>query len=329
MILTVSDLIREIELRKKREKETRERINEYCRKVYGIDDFFGKVHKIFKGMNDYFVICLARQIPTINIEHLGKKCLEQWLSVSGLKTVSLALALTSDSFRGENSTKLSYVNIRYLRKSRNGSIYVKHEKIVAKEIRGVLNNCTLHKIQTIFGKNLVDYHYELRKKVLGDGSREIDFSAFYLECVKECLKNSGKKPSILFVEDGLREKAISSDFLNEGNITRPPAEWYYPLYLMLFTDGNKALISTVGDDEKVSSWFADSIKMISEIAGVPPLIIDTPNKVITPRHSSDLSEIPDWVLNDSQWMEKIRIPPPESNIFEAYEFFEKRFIELL
>lgn len=322
--MKIEDLEKEIAQRSENRSEIRKSMDEYCKIYYGIDNFSSAVDMLFREQKK-FGVCLARQISTVNVEHLAKKCFAEWLSSQGISTEAIALELTVDSFSGRSDIKKSYCNIPYY--SIKGSHF---RKIIAKKERGRLDKKTLAQIQTMDGKALPDYHRDLREKVFGDNRLEVDFSSFFLRCLQECIENNAKgKPDYLFVEkpNENREMRIRTEKSDGHKILRPSADWYYPLYLLSFMDGSRALLSTVEDDNKVSLWFEKANHQIEKIIGFSPLIIYTPKGVEMEGYKSNLLEIPEWIFQDVQWRDKIEMPSNDSTFFRIYEFFEKQFLK--
>lgn len=315
--MKTKDLENEIIERKESRKEIERSINEYCKTYYGIDNFSSVINELFARQRD-FGVCLARQVPTVNIEHLAKHLFVRWLNHRGISAEAIALGFTADSFSTKNDLKRSYCKIPYY--------LTQHRWIVRKKERGSLDGRTLAKILTVDGETLSAHHQDLRRRVFGNNSLKVDVSNFFLECLRECLNNSATegRPEHLFVERlPDREKLIRTEELNGQKILRPVADWYYPLYLLFFVDGSRALLSTVDDDKKVSSWFKEANNKIEEITGFSSLIIHTPKEVNVDEYRSNLLEIPQWVFRNNWQGEIDSMPLSDSTLFGAYEFFEK------
>jgi len=317
--LKTKDLENEIAERRENREEIKESIDGYCKFCYGIDKFSSIVDKLF-ARQESFGVCLARQIPTVNIEHLAKHLFAGWLSEQGLPTKPIALGLLADSFSTKNDLKRSYGKVPYY--------LAKDRWVIRKKERGLLDGKTFANIQTTDGTTLPVYHQNLRKKVFRNDSLEIDVSDFFLGCLQKCLDSSRGKPESLFVKDGDKEKLVVVNRINGQKILRPLASWYYPLYLLFFVNGSRALLSTVDDNEKVSSWFEEANHKIEEITGFSPLLIHTPKEVIVGKYKSNLLEVIELIFQDAQWRDRIEMPSDSSTLFKAYESFERQILKL-
>lgn len=333
--MLLEQLRQEIKERKKNQKGILQAIDDYCRDAYGVPNFSEIIQEKFPD-NSRFGLCLARQIPNANIEHLAHVIVADWVSKNGIPSQAVPMAFTRDCFSGRNPLKKSYVQIPFLKRGRKGLCSLVQE-IVHPEQRGSLDGMILHAIKTTENTPITEYHLELRRQA-GLEEVEVDLSDFFLQCLDYCLAGNGKKPEFVFVEEGEKEKRMSTKKLNGHKICRPPADWFYDLYLMLFVDGQRALLSTVDDDDNVSGWFRKAIQKIEKITGFLPLIIDTPKGVTTrnqtksgeaaPNFSSELLEIPGWVFQITDWKTKIQTQNLASSVFEAMNLFEEKLIEL-
>lgn len=326
---TVLDLKCEIEARLKRKDETRERIAQFCHQVYGIADFFSLVNKFFPSDDNAFFICLARQIPTINIEHVAFHLLPQWLSVTlDREVVALPLAFARDSYAAQNKYKKSLIKLPWLRRGRNGRFIHCQNILALKELK---DGTILGQLKTVDGRELPEFHQALRSAAFGE-NKTIEVSLFHRQCLIDCLRNKKRAaPLVVYRRVGEREvRAYSADVSITEDI-RPSAEWFYLFHLMLFLDGQMGLLSTIGDDPEVERWFSGVIETIERVAGVKPLIIPVPKEVEVDSFKSELLEYPQLVLDSAGWQDLIAMPPfnPRLPIFIAKEHLEKKIIGLV
>lgn len=320
--MRLSTIKEEIEKRNQVSEEIRTRIENYVYQEYGIPNFWGLVESFIPAQKDLFTICLARQIPTADIENLALEMTAKWMTENGISTEFAPLSFIMDSFFGGNPEKKHYVKLRLLKRGRN-ALYVQGKKIASGDLDGAII-CKM--LMDGEERSVLDYHFEQREKA-GMSPIKADFSLFFRKCVESCLQNKGKSPRYVFVEreDG-KEQKIAPQKLNGHRITRPPAEWYYPLYFFCFLDGRRALLETIDGEPSVERWFKKSVDLAEEVCGVTPLIFDVPEEIETSRFKSELFEIPTWVFN-TNWQRQLEMPPAEFDICEAQRFFGKQLIE--
>lgn len=323
--MIIQDLRDEIVERVAKKDKIRKAINQHCLDVYGIVKYSEMIDEYFKWQ-DGFAICVCRQIPTINIEHLAKKLMAKWMTDNGLATKAIPPALLNDSFSGANALKCSLVSLPWLKRGKSG-LFCERERILAKADRGNLDGRILADIQTADGRKLFQYHYDLRKKVLGE-EEILDASTIFLKFLKMSIEaRKCKAMQGIYIQDGLYEKKINLNDWRMEKITRPVADWYYLLHLMMYVDGSRAMLSTIGDNDKVLRWITEAKEKVKEITGFEPLMIDTPNQIKTDKYISEhLTEIPDWVFKDPNWRNKITMPEGSSSLFEACAHFESELI---
>lgn len=320
----IEDLRKEIEERARNREGIRSLINGYCKTHYGIADFYSTAGEFFKRQQG-FEICLSRQIPTASIQHLAKHLFAEWLALrGGIPAKPIALAFGADSFLFSNALKKSYVDVPLYSRGR-----ISNRKIVVGKDRAELDGKILNRICAVTGKTLPVFHQGWREQILGNDRTEIDLSDFFLKCLQQCLDcdTAEEKPDYVFVESsGDKEKTIATKLLGGQKILRPPAEWYYPIYLMLFVDSSRALLSADKHSPKSDSLYEEAIGIIKRVTGFSPLIIHIP-KEIKIGYTSNLLELPEWVLRDKNWKNKIGMPSNDSTLFEAYEYFARRLFK--
>lgn len=329
VVMKIEELKEEIERRKAKEPEIRKAIDLYCEAHYGISGFSATVQEIFTTQKN-FGLCIGRQIPTASIELLALEPFTLWLGRAGIVNEAMPLAFLNDSLGGstESALKRSYYRLPFLRRGKNG-LYCQNQNLVGKTERGNLTNLILHCLQTEEGHSLVKYHYELYGKALGEERFIIDISPYFLKFLKASIKQGNGKPECVYVREGDYERRIQIYELDGQPLNRPPAEWYYLFHLLMYVDGQRALLFGVGDDDKFVKMFQRSIDKVREITGFEPIIIYIPDHIKTDHYISEhLTEIPAWVLDDREWLSKVSMPDFNYSLFDAYTHFERQLIEL-
>jgi len=324
--MKITELRDEIAARSKDGAKIRERVDEYVRYEYGVQGFTTLAEGFFAGQRK-FGVCLARQIPTANLEHLAKERLVEWMMLQNFEVEAIPMALTRDSVGTKNPLKISYWKVPILDRGRNGRINVQNLRVLEVSDSKDIGQRILSEIRTTSGQTLVEYHQNLRQGA-GVSRWTVDLSYFFLECLRQSIQaGSDRAPKQLYVVRGSKEKKIWTREADLKDINRPPADWYYFLYLMLFLDGKRGLLSTVDDDDIVTTWFKQSIRKIEEVVGVKPLILDTPKGVEIEGYVSNLVEVPKWPQKDKSWRHKLGMPPADAPIFNVCEHFEKALIQ--
>lgn len=308
----------EIEQRRKNAKKIRSKINEFCNEKYGIENFFAIADKHL-GCEDNFQICLARQIPTPNIEHIALYLASrEW----GMKPLFLSLIRDSYPQNEKNGYKKSLVNSPMIFRGRNGKIVAQNIKFSKEK---ALQNAILSEIKNVNGISLPEMHWSLMKQAIThDLPVKKDMSDFFSEVLSCAKKNLPRK---IFVKNGKHEQKI--DFCNyKLDEARPPADWYYIFHLLLFLEGRYGLASTVDENQEVINWFRINNQKIKDICGFYPLILDIPLKVNADGFCSSLNEIPKKSLSGNGFMSSISLSKQSSEMcfFEIMKHYETELI---
>lgn len=326
-------LFQAVEQRRLQRDEIRKTINEYCLNEYGIHEFFSILdeHLLSKLRQDRLNMCLVRQIPCQNIEHLAVSRLVKYLQKCGHSASLASISFVRDSYLSKNEYKKSLLNLPILGRSRNGLLTVNFENILNVRHRSNVEGRIFDEFRVVDGGKLVDYHLELRRKIFGSEDIVVDLSSFFKELAFQSVNNAGKKhPKCLYVRQGTREVKnyyTMVDFLQGSDDPRPPADWYYFFYLLMFVDGTCSMVSTMDKDPIVVSWFKRNIEIINEICGCPPLIVDIPLEVSVDGFSSKLNEVPRWTIDNDVWHESIVIPEEDNcDLCEVVRLFCEQLI---
>ena len=327
--MNIQDLKEEVQKRQEANDTIRENLDSYVENNYGILNFSDLVQKYFPKTEE-LGICLARQVLTANLEHHGKHAFSDFLTQRGLESVPYGVAFSRDCHipgkkNNPNHYKKSLVTVPFFNGKKGGM--VNKTPIVPKEQRGHLCGRIYNSIEA-HGSSLIEYHKKLRSLAFGENHADgaMDISSFFSSCLRQCIGNNGKiKPKHVFVSDcGMRERRVGIEFVDFSDDRldiRPPADWYYPLYLMVMVDGSKALLSTVDHDPTVIEWFERSNRQIENICGFQPLIIQTPAEVNVSGYKSDLHEVPNWTQNNQKWKDDLSTPERD-DLYSVVKHFE-------
>ncbi|MCU0678868.1 MAG: hypothetical protein MUC28_00260 [Planctomycetes bacterium] len=335
MIRLREDLAREVKARKERQGEIRLAMDNHCRDKYGIKNFTKLADDLFGPDDGTLSLCLARQVPTANIEHVALIVFTDWLNgqESGLKIKPLPLSLISDSYAGQNSYKKSLVHVPWLRRRTRppaiGQLFCQKENILPKgEERRNLDGRILSGIKILSGENLTDYHIGLFRKATGlNGRTPVDTSGFFASCLKQCLDNRGKSPYCGYADINGREVRIPLDPASQFFPVRPPAEWFYFLHMLLFVDGRRALVECFDDSARINSTYHEAASAIQHNIGWAPLVVAAPLTVAVEGYHSEMYEINPAVFREN-WKAELSLPNGENDLTVAFSRICQEVINL-
>lgn len=320
MRMTAEGLKREVARRGREREEIRRAIDNVAEKWRGIPNFSATAESFFPE-NGELEICLARQIPTANIECAAHFLLAKELSRKMEIEVSpLCFSFTRDRYFSKNKYKKSLIKFPFLKKGRNGH-FVRIETLA----KGIEDGEILSSIKTKEDQPLVDFHLTLHADCFRE-SRICDFSRFFETILLGAIETE-KAPSKIYYKSGKKETAFSPNNNFSAGGLRPPADWYYLPYLLLFLDGKRALYSTIGDDPTVSLWFKEASEICKEEIGFSPLIFDAPEEAEAEGCKSTLYEHP-LLLRENGWAEKIA-GNCTTDIFNMLRHIEEQIISLV
>ncbi len=272
MYLTSYDeLQRALEQRRKRSEEIRESANAFAQHRYGIENMLGIVEQSFGFMHkDRSYAFLARQIASVCAEDIA---FETGARLMGVEPATVSFV--RDAFTRSNHDKLHRVRMPWISWSKKGNLVLAHERICART-NDELEATPLDRIICANGVTLPAYHEDLRTRV---GMRGLlsDVSAVQ----QELLSAARYRPGYLFREVCGKEHKhvlVPGEEIQERD--RPPASWYYPLYLSWFLDGSLVLFETydnpMGDVVHAKSLFERTMQDVTNGTGFAPLIVKIP-----------------------------------------------------
>lgn len=270
-ISNIEELRRELQVRLSHQGEIRSAINTWIKRQYGIADFSDYAQSFFHLEPGRSYLALCRQIPSVRVEdiacHIASKLWDMPL---------LPIPFIDDSFSVDNHEKRSYMRLLWTDIGRNRVPYTNGEKIFS----GLINEHQrkiLRSIMTKDGKNLPDYHFDLRASVFGP---ETLYDASDLH--RSYLRNAERKPGeVVGFDEHDRAERQSLELIElSGNRFRPCAEWYYPLYFSWFLDGSMVLLETYENElaqvSEAKKLFTRTMQLIEHEVGLKPLVLQIP-----------------------------------------------------
>jgi len=321
--MNFKEIEKEIDLRRRSREEIRSRVTDFCRDEFGINDFFKIVDKYFCNNTERFKICLARQVPTPNVEHISLRCsVADW----GFEPIFISLTRDSYSQNGEDAYKNSLINSPRMFVGRKGNLVVQSKRLIKDCF---LNNTIFSEIELECGDSLPDVHWGWMKEVFAEKTpQKIEIGGFFSEVLFNAKKNL---PKHVFAKANKREVRIPYSDKDCNEDLRPPADWYYFFYLLLFLEGQFGLASTIDEDPKIIGWFEKNNQLIENICGVRPLILNTPLKVQVGNFLSKLNEIPRKALGGNGYLDSIskpNQPVADLSFFQLMKHYQKEIIAL-
>lgn len=246
-----------------------EKLDQWAFEKYGIEDFVAMSERFVRPNNCQPIGVLCRQIPSVFLEDVAS-----YISslVLGLKPV--AYSFCGDFFNAVCSYKICLVKMPFSRWSKKGNLV-----LVRKKLTDLLNaelSCrVLRTIPTKDGLNLEEFHLKKRESVFNGQYPSIDISEFFCEC----LKRATERPKFVYQTNAWNK--VDKKPLNKADLksSRPPADWYYPLYLTLFMQSAVLFETYEGyvDDAPISKVFRSAINEIRDATGFAPMVVQILN----------------------------------------------------
>lgn len=299
----VNDLNYEIKQRALIQNEIEASIDDWIKSNWGIEGFSRKIKEYLSLKEDGVYGALCRQIATNRIEDLSFYATSREIGIE-----PISITFESDSFSTVNQDKISLLKRPIITGyDKKGNPIIQKKKLIDFPKEG-----TILKSIDVLGKSLPEYHRLIRQSILPN-YKEADIGEFFNYCLREA-KN---KPDHVYekVGDIAVKKPIDEADLS---LSRPPASWYYPLYLSMFVSGKMVLFETYEDPnkevEKIKGTFKDAIDQIKNNCGFYPLIIKTSSS----KEMLYYKESIDW--------ENISSPPLSKNCEEIFKHFAEQII---
>ena len=321
-----ASIAHDVALRLAERDQIRQRLDAFMLRERGIPAFSTIVDRWMPPLSNSLALCLARQIPTASIEHLTVDGTARWLS-SHIASHAAVMGFRRDCWVS-NSYKQSLTVLPVIQKVSGNVVHVRNTKVVTPAFRPNLQHLpVLSSIPAKFARpewgleirgTLADLHHALRTRARGVEDTTPDFSFLW----QECLHRSTKPPAYAFVDLGGYARKVQRWDMYASSYIRPPASWYYLLYLGMFLTGERALIATTieEDDESIRMLFVESIAVLKEATGVEPLILWTPHAsptmVTTTSQPLTYNEFHPTVLEDG-WTNHVSLPDSHVSCYEA------------
>ncbi len=275
---TYGDLRSAVSERRANRKIIRQNIDDWAMKCYGLpnftiisDEFFG-LRACPEDVSP--TLLLARQLASMNVEEAACRLLAK-----SMRHKFVLCSFKADSFCSQNHDKRQRVKIPWLSWSKKGNPVV-YKEYVAKLPMEKLEGVALDQITTAKDLNLAEYHRQLGRQVFGNEATVFDVSREH----ERNLRQATRRPGSCFAidETGYARKMTTEDALVSSQIVRlrPPASWYYPLYLTWFLDGTLVLLETyenpAGGVPEAKKLFVRTMDYVSSQTGYFPLILRIP-----------------------------------------------------
>ena len=268
-------------------EEIRTSVESFVREKYGIDDLYRILDGFFGSPSEQGPLAvLARQVASVSTEDIS---FVVGASALGLRHETIPFG--RDAFTARNHDKLRRVRIPWISWSKKGNMVLAHQSITPatnEELEGM----PLDRIRTEDGTDMVAYHSRLREIATGRPVR-LDVSPLHVEL----LRAARRKPSFVFRETEQRERRhVMSTESAIFDRDRPPAAWYYVLYLSWFVDGTRVLFETydnpLSEVAHAKRLFEDAADCIRSGTGFGPIVVKIPHL------SNDMLYCNRHILND-------------------------------
>lgn len=306
-ILGRKELAEEIIRRRQVGTELKEKINDWAASRWGISNFYGMVNQYFPVENGITYGALCRQLATARVEEAAFQ-----MTVRHLGMEPMNLTFEEDIFVTDSHDKRHLIKVPWIKgQAKNGPI-VRHRKITDFPQNGTPLRSIL-----VGHETLPDYHRWLRRQAFGDScARQFDASGLFssLLCAAET------KPRYVY-ENGAKKNTENADL----TCSRPPAEWYYPLYLSWFLTGNMILFETYDNPEgnvgPIKRHFCRTMDLIKKEIGLYPLVVKIPPLNLPMMYINE-------ALFGTPWQQQIHPLNGEDAILGIFEDFARQIISL-
>lgn len=268
-VTETSRLASEIESRLLRQTQIEEKIDEWVCSEWGIPQFSKTLNDFISlsSAGTYGVLC--RQVATARVEEVSF-----YMTCKHLGLTPMNITYTGDVFNTRNKDKVHLIKLPIIKgHSKNGDPIVEYEKIVSFPTAGrILSSISIDGN----GTNLPKYHQNLRGEIFGSNCpNQIDIGKAF----REYLVSASNKPEYVYEDHNGQEVRKTVHEADLGN-SRPPADWYYPLYLLTFATGKMVLFETYENPEgevgKIREHFRKTMDMIKAGIGFYPLVAEIP-----------------------------------------------------
>lgn len=323
-----SALLREVHERRARRTEIHRAINRCAERHRGIRDFADRADR-WMPPGEELTLFLARQLATVSLENVGAERLTEWMALQ-MPVCVQTVEFVHDTWAA-NAHKRSLIALPVITHVRDdGLTSIRSVRVVERAERLRLSrtpllssiNAALRREQwgVAFEGRLPDLHRTLRRAAGLTNGTDYDISDFWHQCVRA----TTKPPEWVFVAtNGTAERKPYLPTFFDGYV-RPPASWYYLLYLCLFLTGDRALLATTieEDDESIRTLFTESIALLEREIGVTPLIVWMPHTSRRLRRPTgaplDFTEIHPGVFRPG-WWDRLPLPACDRTCYQAMD----------
>ncbi|HEY0907999.1 MAG TPA: hypothetical protein VGE35_01480 [Candidatus Paceibacterota bacterium] len=270
-ITSKSQLHSELSIRASKRAQIRASVSSFIQSQYGIDDVFARIDAFFEPVRkDRPLAVLARQVASVCAEDISFT-----IGAESLGLQPITIPFGRDAYTSKNHDKLHRVKMPWISWNEKSEMAIEYEKatrVPGSDIEGM----PLDRIPIAFSGDLVSYHSDLREQVTGERP-PLDVSLLYTDM----LRVARKKPPFVYREKGGGETKASVGAEGILDRDRPPASWYYVLYLSWFIDGTYVLFETydnpLSEVVHAKSLFEDTVGKIITGTGFSPLVVKVPH----------------------------------------------------
>jgi hypothetical protein len=295
-------LLDELESRNIDSLEIDRKVDAFAMSEWGIDNFSILASDLL-GQYPGFI---SRQVPTANIESVMVK-----IVADAMGLLLADMLYPDDSFTVKNDYKKSLVKSPIIIGHKKGMPLIERKAIAEYPTDGTL----LSHVSLPGGESLIDFYRQQRSAVFGnDLPGEVLLGKFF----QKCLQLATKKPDHVYEFNGsvaIKKVTEEADLMR----SRPSAEWYYPIYFLLFI--RRFLFESYdgSGDKKITETFRKSMDRIYKEIGIAPLVVRIPSgtKMLYVNPS----------LRSNDWKDRIRVPQ-DDNLFAVFNSVSEQLISL-
>jgi hypothetical protein len=297
-----NQLISKLSSRNANSDEVDVKVDEFVLREWGISGFSVLANELLGSYSAF----ISRQVPTVNIESVMAKIVADTLGIPFAD-----MLYPDDTFIIRNDYKKSLIKCPIITGHKRDIPIIERRSIAEYPPDGTL----LSQIFLPNSDSLINFHHKQRSTVFGN---EVLGEVLLGKFFQRCLQLSEKKPDYVYELNGslaVKKSIDEADLMR----SRPSADWYYPLYFLLFI--RRVLFESYegSGDRMIKEVFRKSMDYIYKEIGIVPLVARIPSGTkmlyINP------------LLQVNNWKQKIEIPQ-DDNLFTVFNTVSEQLISL-